>query len=116
MSIDSKILNIAAIWTGVSATAAAIVYVFTTFATAADLEEYKQATAQAVAQLKADTDASMTDFKLNQALGQYYDRLDDYEEALQEGRDGLAEEYLRQMERLKTIICKIEPEWDRCDE
>ena len=46
--------------------------------------------------------------------GQYYDRLDDYEEALDEGREELAAEYKRQMERLKAKICAREPEWERC--
>lgn len=47
--------------------------------------------------------------------GQYYDRLDDYDEAIDEGREELAREYKRRMERLKAKICAIEPEWERCD-
>lgn len=47
--------------------------------------------------------------------GQYYDRLDDYEEALAEGRDRLALEYKRQMEKIAAKICKRDPEWERCD-
>jgi hypothetical protein len=46
---------------------------------------------------------------------QFYDRLDDYEEALAEGRPELAEEYKRQMERIKAKICEADPQWERCD-
>ena len=45
---------------------------------------------------------------------QYYDRLDDYEESIAEGRDELAKEYLRQMEKLAAKICTHDPEWERC--
>ena len=74
--------------------ASAMLWMFATFATAAEVD----------------------DIKLSIAYGQYYDRLDDYEEALDEGRDGLAEEYKRQMERLKAEICEQDPEWERCDD
>ena len=47
--------------------------------------------------------------------GQYYDRLDDYDEAIAEGNEELAEEYKRQMERIKAKICKVDPDWERCD-
>ena len=46
--------------------------------------------------------------------GQYYDRLDDYDEAVAEGNRELAEEYKRQMERIKAKICEVDPEWERC--
>lgn len=91
MKID---INLVATWTAMTVTASAVLWMFSTFATAAEVDE----------------------IKLNIAYGQYYDRLDDYEEALAEGRDGLADEYKRQMERLKAAICKQDPDWERCDE
>ncbi len=75
-------------------TVSVVLWMFATFASAAELEEIK-------------TDV---------AYGQYYDRLDDYEEAQGEGRDELAAEYYRQMERLKAKICEADPEWERCDD
>lgn len=50
------------------------------------------------------------------AYGQFYDRLDDYDEAVAEGNQRLAEEYARMMERLRAIICEHDPEWERCNE
>lgn len=78
----------------ISITAAAVVWMFTTFASAAEVEE----------------------IKIDIAYGQFYDRLDDYEEALEEGNEELAAEYKRQLERLKAKICEADPEWERCDE
>ncbi len=77
----------------ISITAAAVVWMFTTFASAAEVEE----------------------IKIDIAYGQFYDRLDDYEEALEEGNEELAAEYKRQLERLKAKICEADPEWERCD-
>lgn len=74
-------------------TASAVVYMFTQFASASEVEEIH------------------TDL----AYGQYYDRLDDYDEAVEEGNIELAKEYARQMERLKAKICEADPEWERCD-
>ena len=76
----------------ITGTAAAVLWMFQTFATAAEVE----------------------DLKLNIAYGQFYDRLDDYDEAIAEGNEDLAREYLRQMERLRAIICESDPEWERC--
>lgn len=78
----------------VSAVAMAVVWVYATFATAAEVDE-----------LRVDV-----------AYGQYYDRLDDYDEAVAEGNDRLAREYAREMERLKAKICEEDPEWERCDD
>ncbi len=90
----NKWINIGIMGATISGTAAAILFMFSTFATAAEVNE----------------------LKLNIAYGQYYDRLDDYEEALDEGRDELAAEYKRQMERLKAEICEQDPEWERCED
>jgi hypothetical protein len=77
----------------IAVTASAVLWMFTTFASASEVEQ----------------------IKLDIAYGQYYDRLDDYEEALSEGRVGLAAEYKRQMERLRAIICEEDPKWERCE-
>lgn len=78
----------------VGITASAVVWMFTQFASASEVE--------AIA--------------VDVAYGQYYDRLDDYDEAVSEGNQALAAEYLRQMERLKAKICSADPEWERCDD
>lgn len=75
-----------------AALAAAIIWIYATFATAAEVKA----------------------IELSIWYGQYYDRLDDYDEAIQEGDTGLAAEYARQMERLKAKICAEDPEWERC--
>lgn len=81
-------------FTLIGLTASAVLWMFATFASSAELD-----------QLKIDI-----------AYGQYYDRLDDYEEAMAEGRQELAREYKRQMERLKAVICEQDPEWERCND
>ena len=78
----------------IALTASAVLWMFSTFASAADVEE----------------------IKLDQWYGQFYDRLDDRDEAVDEGNPQLAAEYERQMERLKAKICEADPEWERCDE
>jgi hypothetical protein len=88
MTITDKV-NI----TLIAATASAVIWMFSHFASAAEVNQ----------------------LKLEILYGQYYDRFDDYEEALSEGREGLAKEYLRQMERIKAQICEEDPEWERCD-
>lgn len=87
-------LNIGMIWGAVVGTISAVLWMFATFASAAEVDQIK------------------TDI----AYGQFYDRLDDYEEALDEGREELAAEYKRQMERLRAKICKVDPDWERCKE
>lgn len=78
----------------ISMTAAAVIWMFTTFASASEVEE----------------------IHLDIAYGQFYDRLDDFDEAMDEGNLELAKEYKRQMERLKAKICEADPEWERCGE
>ena len=96
-------INAALIWAAVTTTVSAVVWMFTTFARADDVDA-----------LKDDLNTRLLKQEVAAAYGQFYDRLDDYEEALDEGRDGLADEYKRQMERLRAFICKHEPEWERC--
>lgn len=78
----------------IGVTASAVIWMFTQFASASEVE--------AIA--------------VDVAYGQYYDRLDDYDEATDEGNVALAAEYARQMERLKAKICEADPEWERCDD
>lgn len=85
-------INLGLIWAAITTTVTAVLWMFATFASAAEVNE----------------------IKLDIAYGQFYDRLDDYEEALDEGREELAAEYLRQMERLRATICRSDPEWERC--
>ena len=92
--MDWTKINLALMWTAVTTTVGVILWMFATFASAAEVEE----------------------IRLDIAYGQYYDRLDDYEEALDEGREELAAEYKRQMERLRAKICEQDPEWERCDD
>jgi hypothetical protein len=87
-------INLGLMWTAITSTIGAVLWMFTTFATAAEVDEVK----------------------LSIAYGQYYDRLDDRDEARDEGNDELAQEYERQMERLKAQICEQDPEWERCDD
>lgn len=87
-------LNMGLLWGTVTTTVGAVLWMFSTFATAAEVSE----------------------IQLDIAYGQYYDRLDDYDEAIAEGNHELAAEYLRQMERLKAKICEQDPEWERCDD
>jgi hypothetical protein len=76
----------------IAATASAVIWMFATFASAADVNE----------------------IKLDQWYGQFYDRLDDRDEAVDEGNAKLVAEYERQMERLKAKICEADPKWERC--
>ena len=90
--MDKNLINIGLLWTAVVATVGAVGWMTTSFASAAEVDQ----------------------IKLDIAYGQFYDRLDDYEEALDEGREELADEYKRQMERLRAKICEEDPEWERC--
>lgn len=78
----------------IAMTASAVVWMFTQFASASEVEE----------------------IHLDLAYGQFYDRLDDYDEAVAEGNTELAKEYKRQMERLRAKICEDDPEWERCND
>jgi len=89
-------LNIGSIWTMLTGSILCVVYMFNTFATAADVEK------------------KVGELELSISYGQYYDRLDDRDESRDEGNDELAQEYERQMERIKAKICAADPEWERC--
>ena len=75
-------------------TATAVIWMYATFATAAEVD----------------------DLKLQILYGQFYDRLDDYEEELSEDDHDSAERLRRELLRIKAQICEKDPEWDYCDE
>jgi len=96
-------INLGILWAMLAGTATAVIWMFTTFATAADLQE-----------LKKDINGDLEKINISIAYGQYYDRLDDFDEATEEGNEDLAEEYARQMEKLKASICEVDSAWERC--
>jgi len=81
------------IWTAITTTVGSVLWMMNAFASAEEVDE----------------------IRTEIAYGQFYDRLDDYEEAIAEGREELAAEYRRQMERLRAKICEADPEWERCE-
>jgi len=95
--------NLVLEWTVIAGTASAMIWIFTTFATATDLRE-----------LKTDIAYDLQQVNVSIWYGQYYDRLDDFNEATDEGNEDLAEEYARQMEKLKANICAVDSAWERC--
>jgi hypothetical protein len=98
-------LNIGTTWTMMTGLVLCVTYMFNTFATAEDLKEQAGELKQEVGNLE-----------LSISYGQYYDRLDDRDEAQDEDNDGLVSEYERQMEKLRAKICEEDPEWERCDD
>ena len=89
-------INLGTIWTMMTGLVIVVMYMFNTFATAADVKE------------------RVNELELVINYGQYYDRLDDFDEAVDEGNSRLAAEYKRQMERIAADICEQDPEWERC--
>lgn len=92
------------------AVAGSVIWLFTTFASASDINDVKQ---------KHDEDMDrheegFIELRVEQWYGQFYDRLDDRDESIDEGNEQLAAEYERQMERLRAKICEHDPEWERC--
>lgn len=47
--------------------------------------------------------------------GQFFDRLDDYDESVAEGNEQLARVYKRQLQRLLAQICEEDPEFEYCE-
>lgn len=98
-------INFSSIWAMLVGTALAITYMFTHFASGEEVDDLKELMIkQNIAQ------------DVRAAYGQYYDRLDDFDEAEAEGNDDLAKEYARQMEGLRALICENDKEWERCDD
>jgi len=94
MNINQVSLGL--IGTTIVGTAAVIIYAFNNFVRA---EEFHQ---------------KIEDVTVLVAYGQYYDRLDDRDKSIDEGNVDLAEEYERQMEKIKAEICEHDPKWERC--
>ena len=92
--MNKELINLGLMWTAITTTVGAILWMFATFATAAEVD----------------------DIKLQVLYGQFYDRLDDRDESRDEGNEELAQEYERQMERIRAAICEMDPEWERCDD
>ena len=90
--VNASLINMGLIWTAITTTVGSVLWMMSAFASSEEVD----------------------DIRTEIAYGQFYDRLDDYEEALEEGRDELAAEYKRQMERLRAQICEDDPEWERC--
>lgn len=97
-------INFGLIWAAIVATAGVITYAFDNFVRADELAKTVEGITEKLEQQQ-----------LRAAYGQYYDRLDDYDEAIDEGNTDLAAEYLRQMEMLASEICELDPKWERCE-
>ena len=76
----------------IAATASAVIWMFTTFASASDVME----------------------LKVEIWYGQFYALMDEVEDAKAKGNEALANELIRRMERLRARICAEDPEWERC--
>ena len=87
-------INMGTIWTMLVGTVMAVIYMFNTFATAADLKEL-------AVDIHYDSYYSLVD------------RIDELEEELETDEIYLLE-LQRRLERMKSKICAEEPEWERC--
>jgi hypothetical protein len=61
------------------------------------------------------TASEFQDFQTDIFYLQFYELLEKRDRAAEDGRDDLAEELSRQLERIKAKICEDDPEWERCD-
>jgi len=73
-------------------TALAITYMFNTFVTSSEFQDYV----------------------VEDYYDSYYDMEDRLDEAIEEGDEQDVREYTRALERLKGKICEIDTAWDRC--
>ena len=92
--MNKDLINLGLMWTAITSTVGAILWMFATFATAAEVD----------------------DLKLQDLYAQYYDRHDDRDDSSDEGTEEIAREYDRQPERIRAAICEMHPEWERCDD
>lgn len=93
-------------------TASAVVYAFTTFADADDIDAVRQEHRK---DIKLH-DKYIKSIQLDQWFSQFYARLDSRDASSKAGNKALVAEYERQMERLKARICEVDAEWERCNE
>ena len=83
-------INMGTIWTMITGTVIAIVYMFSNFVSASDFKEY--------------------------IIEDFYDKYYEMEDALEVEDDPDDIRRLeRNMARIKAKICAIEPEWEECD-
>lgn len=75
-------------------TAVAVAYMFNSFVTFSDFNE----------------------LSVEVYYAQFYDTIDRLKHAQDDGELEYSRELGRRLERLKAKICKIEPEWERCDD
>ncbi len=85
-------INIGSIWTMIVGTAVAITWMFTHFVTSDEFQEYVT----------------------EEYYEKYYLVLDRVRRANERGNEELAIEMERTLERIRTKICKEDPEWERC--
>ena len=103
MKLLTGVWNIGSIWTMITGTAMAMVYMFTTFVSVDDNDAYHaQQTSQTI------------EFRNSIYYDQYYSLLERYQQALAAHNDQYAEELKRQMERVRAKICAEDSEWERC--
>jgi hypothetical protein len=90
-------VNLALVWTMLTGTIAAMIlgfqWITTGFVASEDFEQ----------------------FSVEIYYDQYYSILKDYREAELDGETDWLDELGIRLERLKTKICAIDPEWERCD-
>jgi len=91
MKLDN--INLGSIWTMIAGTALAIIYMFNTFVTAGEFQEYVT----------------------EEYYDSYYALLDRQTDAIENGQVELAEEFGRRLEKLKAKICEEDSEWERCE-
>ncbi len=109
-------LNIGSIWTMISGTILAVVYMFTSFVGIEGNNQYHDSQNAAIETYHATQLEEQGEFRLSIYYDQYYSLLKDYNTAMAAGQTAYAEELSRQMERIKAKICEADPEWERCDE
>ena len=78
----------------IAATASAVLWMFATFASSAEVD----------------------DLRLDILYGQFFDRLDDYEEELEQDDQVSAERLKRELIRIKAKICEANPKFEYCNE
>ncbi len=109
-------LNLGGIWTMITATIGAVVYMFTAFVTADGNDQYHDSQNAAIDTYHETQSEEQTEFRVSIYYDQYYSLLKDYNSALEAGQVAYAEELARQMERIKAKICEEDAEWERCSE
>jgi hypothetical protein len=98
------------LWTLIVGTAVGMVYIFDTFALEKDLDDAVAAHGSMV------TNEQFQQYAVEAFYVTYYELEQRRDDADELGNDALATELSRQMERIRVKICKVDPEWERCDD